>query len=499
MATPLTSKMGDVWVQKTPGQASDWLGACVDLGDIAEPTGDQTLIQCRDRNGNFETIGATEAAPGPVTTTIKRLEFNDKSVLDDIKNCRVTVYGLQRTCGQAGIFAIQKGKGKILQHARVNTRTYSGVAAREDAPSEVTLDISAYNPLYKVWEIIARRQTIAETTNLNDIAFCNPTRCEGDCGAAREAGTDGFIGGDAPAGSPSAKADVWQTEDGGAIWWNVLGGAAHPFAVAEDINSITCFPMDATTTRWIVARGPSGALHAQVAISDDNGATWMLVTVGTTDGEGAAAEGALFSHDRDHIYFATNMGNIYVSDDAGVTWTVQATALTASSGNSLNVVKFAPNDYENGWACGDDDTLIQTTDAGETWEAVVPPTATDDLTGMHVFSRDRIIIGTDSDELYETWDGFDSADYLAQPFTGQGTTGTIAALDFANHLIGFMLHNPLVGQGYVHYSIDGGHIWQRLDTPANSGLNATAVIDENSAFVVGNANGGTGFVCKISA
>lgn len=493
LADKMTSKMGGVWLQKTPGQELFYLGSCVDLEDIVIPKGDQTLIQCRDANGDYETIGVTQAAPAAVTTTIKRLLFKETDILDELTNCYITVFVMQHSCGRAGIFS-GWDRGVILHHGKITAETLSALAAREDAESSISLPVTAWNPAYKVQALTVRQQSIAETTDLRDIAFCNTLQCAGNCGEFKELGTEGFIAGDAPGGgSPTTKADVWWTVNKGVNWENTTGGAAHPFNAGLAVLSNTCFPVDATTSRWLVAREDDGANPAQIAYSDDGGDTWVQVTVGSVAGEGAAEEGALFARDLEHIWFATDAGNVYFSEDGGVTWTLQASA-TASGGNSLNVIKFS--DDRSGWAVGDSDTIIRTTDGGDTWSAITSPTTTDNVTALEVFDKNRVIIGSSADQIFQTWDA--GSNWTSGTFTGQSTNGTVKALDFKNHLCGFMLHNPAVGQGYVHQTVDGGKNWKRLDTPANAGLNAQAVIDENTEFIVGNAYGGTGFVAKVS-
>jgi photosystem II stability/assembly factor-like uncharacterized protein len=177
-----------------------------------------------------------------------------------------------------------------------------------------------------------------------------------------------------------------------------------------------------------------------------------------------------------------------------LTWTDQE-ALTPSGGSQLNAIDFS--DFDNGYAVGDSGAIIRTTDGGETWtDDPDDPSSGDDLTALHVFSKHRLIVGTSTDELYQSWDAGET--WEAKTFTGQSTTGTIAALEFANDYCGFMIHNPLAGQGYVHKTIDGGHNWERLTTPSNAGLNDVWVCGCNEAFVVGDASGGTGVVLHVT-
>lgn len=489
----LTTKNGALWIQLQAGKASEYF-ACGDLDAISEPAGDVGLIMCRDANGKYKTVGRTQAAPGAVTTSLSALVYPDADILDHIKNCPVNIFALQRDCGVANVFANYL-RGEILSNALVTTRSMENILrnTEDEVKTLRKLDFSADNPVIRVRKVDANRQSIAETTSLNDIAFCNDEQCAGACGSAKDLGESGVTVGNAPAGSPTSKADVWWTEDSGALWQNTLGGAGHPFLVAEDVLSVVCFQVDRLVTRWLVAR-ESTAAAAAVAYSDDGGDTWTSVTVGAILTEGAAWNGALFALDLQHIWFATSEGNVYFSADGGLTWELQDSA-TASAGKPLNCIKFA--DFQNGYAVGDDDTIIHTTDGGDTWSAITSPTdATDDLLSLHVFSQYRLIFGDDTGDIWQSWD--EGVNWEAKAYSGQAATDQINDMMFVNDLTGFMVQNTNAPVGYVHRSKDGGHTWERLDTPTNAGLNAIWVCDQNLAYAVGSAQGGTSVVLKIS-
>ena len=491
MSEPIKSSQGSLFIQTSPLEAPEYF-ACADLGDVTEPAGDQTLINCRNADGNVVAIGSTQAPPDAVTTTVTALVYPESDVLDRIKNCFVTLYAMTRSCGKAGVFS-NYVRGYILHHARVTSRGLTNLVMREtDEPSNRTLDISAWNPIYQIREIAAVRQTIAETRNLNDIVFDMDAQCAGDCGAAKDKDDVGFAVGSGSAGSPTSDADVWQTEDKGSTWANVTGLVPSPFS-GGDIKSAVRFQVDKNTWRLLVASGQKAG-SAQVAYSDDDGSTWTTVTVGATAWEGAAGADALFAFDREHIWFATDHGRVYFSDDGGATWTSQTSALTASLAHSLNGVKFS--DYDNGYAVGDTDTIIKTNDGGENWSALTAPTSSDNVTALAVLSKYTLLVGSNADGLWKSVDG--GVTWTAVTFTGQGTTGTVKGLDFVNELIGFMVHNTSAPLGSIHRTLNGGVTWEKITTPANAGLNAVTAIDENTAFACGNAYGGTGVVIRVA-
>jgi photosystem II stability/assembly factor-like uncharacterized protein len=75
----------------------------------------------------------------------------------------------------------------------------------------------------------------------------------------------------------------------------------------------------------------------------------------------------------------------------------------------------------------------------------------------------------------------------------------VRGLSFLNELVGLMAVNSAGVVGSVLRTIDGGHEWQVLTTPTNSGLNAIVAAREDLAYAVGEANGGTAVVLKIRA
>lgn len=496
---PLKASQGSLFVQEGAGHAPEYIG-CVDVDAIPDPRGGITLLRCRDGNGDFQTVGETQDAPDTVTTTVTAWVYPDADILDRIADdkCQANIFATLRDCGKAGQFH-NWVRASVLHHARLTNLTNANFVMREAADAATrALEFAGWGVHQLRNKIKFNRQSVAETTALNALAMDAQTVCAGDCGGVSTAGQKGFAGGDAPAGSPTDRADIWHTINGGTDWENTPGAAGHPFVAGQDILAAALYDIDRATKRWLVAREIVVGEPLKVAYSDDDGDTWTLVTVGATNGEGVTGPKCLIAIDREHIWIATSDGNVYFSDDGGVSFDVQSGAVTADGGASLNAIAFA--DVDNGYAVGDDAALIKTDDGGLTWEAVTGPDGiTDDFTAVAVFSAFRVEIGTDADDVWQTWTGGDEDDWEEKTFTGQSNTGTVKVLAPANDLVVFMLHAPLTGQHYVHRSIDGGHSFERLTTPANSGINDLVVINPNLAFVVGEANGGTGFIGKISA
>jgi photosystem II stability/assembly factor-like uncharacterized protein len=231
----------------------------------------------------------------------------------------------------------------------------------------------------------------------------------------------------------------------------------------------------------------------EIAYSDDGGATWTLVTVGATNGEAVTGPHGLFYFDAQAIWLATNQGNVYKSEDGGLSWDLQD-SITASAGNPLNSIRFS--DYSNGYAVGDAGTIIRTLDGGETWsDSPDDPSSGADLLCCWVFSKYRLIVGDDAGYLWQSWDAGET--WESPTFTGVGT-GEVKDVAFANDYEGFMLHDTAAPIGWMHKTFDGGHTWERLSTPTNTGMNALHVCSGMLAYAVGEVYGGTGVILKAS-
>lgn len=491
MSDSLNASMGSLFIQFTPGKKPEYVGGCVDVDALTEPRADRTPIICRDVNGNPVSKGSVKGTPAAPTTSITALEFPEQSALDLIGDCDLNLYLMSDPCAKLGILQSYV-RGRIMQGAGLTSRAEENIIKREaNDATTLKLDFTGRINILRVRPLTVTRQDISETTDLLAVAFCNTARCAGDCGDAQELGEDGFVTGAAPAGSPGSYADVWDTNDSGANWANVGG---HPVNAGFDITAAVCFPIDRDTTRWLVFSEAQVGVPLHCAYSDDGGATWTQVHIGATNGEGVLRAQAVKAFDSAHIWCATDDGNVYFSNDGGLTWTDQG-ALASSGGAPLNAIDFS--DYSNGYAVGDVGAIIRTVNGSDWSDApCVDPSGGDDLRSLQTFSGFRLEVGTNTGELYQSWDA--GVTWETKTYTTQAVTDDIIDLEFSDELRGFMLVHPNAGQDYIHKTIDGGHTWERLATPTNSGLNDIYVCDGNLAYAVGDANGGTGVVFKVN-
>jgi photosystem II stability/assembly factor-like uncharacterized protein len=472
-----------------PNTVPVYLG-CHQIGDVDQPDGDIELIYCPDEKApsTFKVVGSVKGAAGAITTTVTTDVTDELDDLERVK-CPFTLFVNMSKAGRKNVFT-NADRTFVFGNTQVTSRGLTGLTARtpdDNTRSEQTFDISS-EFLIRAFAPTISRQTITETSNINDITFCNDQRCRTDEDVAQDACETGYAVTDAPAGSPSATANVVATTNG-STW---AATAADPFAVTEDIIAVECFEVSRDDVRVIVARGTTdGANPAEIAYSDDSGATWTAVDVGSVNGEFAPTRFSLFALNRDNVWMTSDGGYIYYSSDAAITWTAQESgSITSSAWNAIHFV-----DSDTGFVGGASNAMARTIDGGTTWSSITGPTAraANAVICVSVLDRNRIWVGYDSGHLYYTLDG--GTTWSLRSFTGSGV-GDVRDIDFFNELLGFMISDNASPVGTVHWTKDGGYTWETITTPTNVGLNALFVCDEWNFFVCGEAQGGTGFIAK---
>lgn len=481
-----TSKRGAMFVQKDgPNTKPEYIG-CRDLDDIAEPQGAVELIRCflGDGSGTWKTIATTQAPPDPVTTTVTVPIEKTADWLEKVK-CPATLFINLSSCGRLDQFDNYE-RTFSLNLARITNKNLSQLVRREeDVIALQAFEFASTPPVLRLWSMTTARQEITSDEDLHDIAFCNDAKCADACGVAQDICEEGIIGGATSGGSPGGTSAVLDTDDGGADGWPAA--AADPFAAGEDIMSVVCFAMSPTVTRWLVVRDADAANPLEVAYSDDDGATWTNVNVGTVNNQEALGPDALYAIDRYNIWLVTDGGYIYFSGDAGVTWTAQSEGgITA---NDLYGVWAA--DESNVMAVGASDTVLFTDDGGETWTAMTATGGGNTLQTV-CWSYGFWWTGDDGGELWYSND--DGTTWAARTQFPQYGSGAITDIMFVNELCGFLTHNTAVPVGTVYRTRDGGYTWEALPYVTNTGLNALWACDCNMVYAVGDVTSGTGYV-----
>ncbi len=486
MVQKLTTRNGMLWIQPDgPGGAVYPLG-CHDLGDISAPEGGIELLRCfkPDRSG-WEIVGQTETPPDAVGFSV---DFQLEATRDRLEQqrCPFAMYVTQSDCGLVSEFS-NYVRGQVLSHVRRSNRAYkSMVHHEEDTPASATVELEAWE-LLDIDALSVARMTTAEAVALNGLAANTDQRCEGDCGDTIDLGELVVAGADAAGG---ATANVDASTDAGVTWAAL---AADPFGVGFHVMAVGRVNIGRTTTRLIACREGTGAVQGQIAYSDDNGATWTVVSIGgAAVGHGATSGRGLWIHDRWNIWLASADGYIYKSTDGGATWVaVEPGAIHVADNHAIH---FADDTY--GICGGAAGVISVSSDGGVTWTAGGIPAASP---ARAVWRTDKNICwaGLDNGTLWRSTNG--GVTWTQRTGNGLPVGGAYRGMYWVNPYQGFLLHNTAAPVGTVYHTNNGGYTWEALTTPVNNGLNDIVAVSPHLAYAVGEVVGAaTAAILKVT-
>lgn len=437
---------GALWIAPGgPNTKPEYL-PCHDLEDITESNGSITLIQCVNDRGEYETIGTTQAAPEPTTTTLGTYIGKVADWIETVR-CPFPLYVMLRGCGKASVFENWE-RGMLLQVRNVSGRTRSGlVRISEDVAAMHTFDIEAYPGVIDFFRLSSLdvTPTVVDGTTFTAMRFLDDLACWDGCGENRDGSEVGYITTIPDTGlvAPILAAPNWTAT------------AASPFAINEGISDLAIFKVGIDTTRLLVVRGTTDAGNPmEVAYSDDAGATWTLVDVGATDGEFAFKKGALFAGGKYDVYLASNLGRIYKSEDGGESWVVKEDAnITTDMYTAVHFVN--PN---VGYVVGEAGLVVKTVDGGKTWGQTGSAAGTQTLYSVFALSDSLVWVGGDQGEMYLSKDGGNTWTLRTLP----GGAAAVNDIYFLNPYVGYVANGTV-----VKFTITGGFSWETIADTTN--------------------------------
>ena len=478
---------GAVFVQPDGVNTKAIFGGCVDIGEIDAPQGDAALWLCRDPavSGGTKAKRIVRGTPGLVTTSFTtdvQALANYFEELPDGVPVYLALFDPQS--GAGGRKDVMANASRVFVTKWIPTnRKYGNLATtRVDEGAtpdrgEYVIDVAGAPPLYSFFDLSDKslRVQTGETQNVNSVAFTDYL------------GTDAFAVCDADTGVTAhvLRYHLDKYDDAQTVKWAAT--AADPFDVDEHINGVAVVHIGRDVTRVIVGRGSTDVVDpAEIAYSDDNGATWSVVDVGSTVGEFISGNSGIFSLGTTDVWLVTDQGSVYYSADGGLSWAIQATVTP-----SLSDVLFS--DPMNGMACGTQgagvNNLLLTGDGGITWSSLTHPT-TSDLVSLG-YSGDFWWTGDDAGGLWYSPDR--GTTWYAREFGVPGSSA-ISTVKFANNYLGFITHDD-----DVHITYDGGHTWSQLSLPTSVTLNDVWVVGPHTIYVVGDADGTSGVIIKVES
>lgn len=482
----IKGSQGDLFVQDDYTQPFSHL-TCVGVGDLPKNRGDLTPVYCPDsaNKGDFVISDLIRGAPALNTTTITRpLSYVANWILE--QECAFNAL-VTYACRGARAVAQNFQVAVLLFNVEITNSTIvaSSVAQSPDEEQRIPTNADlAYTDRVLIYNLDITVQTLNNTAAANGIAFL-PQQCVSDCGSARDLCAYGFMAMD----GVLYNAEIKYTDDGGSSWTET---AADPFNEGGNAGDVVVFDTY-DGYRVIVARSSSIATSpAEVSWSEDGGATWHNVDVGSVNGQ---TINDLFKY-AGRVWAACSGGYIYVSMTEASMWTALESGTTTTE--DLNAICMYSETV--GYAVGDNNTFLYTTD-GEDWNARTGPAVAADLISVAVNWVGYVFVGATDGNVYISTDEGENWSTLVSDL-GAGSVDWIG-FDETNRYIGVLLHNTAAGLGTVWRSIDGGVTWIQPQpafqaTTWNSGLNAAFICDANHIFVVGEVHGGTTFVAVLT-
>ena len=491
---------GMIFVQKDGPNTIPEPMPCVNIDGVDQPQGDVVRRLCRTGDGGYETANVSQGIPSSATfdVTLWKMRRRDPFQRAMERKCMIPVYVAHGLCAGRQDNILSWDELEIYMDPYVTTKAKSNLAQGQheegDTPEMVGLSysLSADPTVHELYKLVTTTVTVgtteAEDEPLRDITTCTIPRCPlVGCGAPMEPCDEIHVVADSAA-SP-ATAEGYQSVDNAASFddWTTS-----PFGAADPIVSIICVQIDADTERLIVANGAAGTASAEIAYSDNGGATWTIVAVGASATEYANHSGALFALDYRHIWLCTNEANVWFSSDGGLTWTDQNAPVPAAS-EGLFYIHFVDANF--GWAVGGFRTtptglFIQTVDGGEHWALATAEPKVERGNCVAVQDANNVWVGLDDGTVYYTQDWGATWTQRTLP----STLANIADIQFVDHYVG-ALCGYKTGSGHgvatVMRTFDGGYTWEEYNLATEfdaaveqMGVNALLICDVNEIHAV---------------
>jgi len=482
-----------VFVQFGDGTECFFLGDCAVIPTLGNPATDRSPAFSSIGAREYSQVGFEPGAPGATTLAITTFVPAAANYLEQIKEsgCPFNLYVLT-TCEGTECSINNYERAWVYRRCEITDDPIENARATEaDKLMDHVFSVTAWNGRVDHRPITIDR---IETSEVGD-ALCValfPPRCASDCEEAVAACQQVIIGAGSVGG---AIPDIYYTLDG-KTW----ASAASQFQATADVTGMAVFQDLNGDYAWLGLRNGLAGLPLRCEVGTIGASA--IVDIGTTLAEEVLESSAVFVLDARHIWACTDTGRVYFSSDGAQTWAEQASALVASGGDSLQAIHFA--DALVGYCVGSNDTILSTTDGGETW--------TDNPSGMvrppwislWVFDRQRLMIGNYSvlgldGNLFMSYDAGTTWNDISRWSVIAGVLISWNVRFLSDNLTGYLLVNTVAGSiGTVYKSINGGYDWRPLVTPSNTWCLSIAVCQPNLGWVVGSVTAGTTFIAKIS-
>lgn len=478
-----------------PANAPSYQALSRALG-VSWPQGDLTPIRIPDPDayGKFVTVELQRGQEGLPTLSIESRLTRDLSELLTLvrKGCSFDIQLHAGLCEDPRDFNGGWQKIYVLEGALAtsyDTAELGALDSDQDIPVNETVPLSGLD-YYEIKRLIAAEFAASEVVQeVVDVSICDSAQC-GECGITSDGCQKIFAITLSAGGSPGLAAEVIYSEDAGATvgQTNVTTLAAN-----QDPNAIACVGI-----YLVVVSEDSESLHyAPIADILAGTETWAEVTTGFVATKGPLD---IFSLSAVLTWIVAEGGYIYFSEDITSGVEVQtAGGVTTEDLHGIHGV-----DENNLVVVGNNNTVLFTTDGGETWAAVTGPNVGVNLTCVAMKSALEWLIGAADGTLWYTRNG--GGTWAQKGFPGSGA-GVVRDIQFATGSVGYMAHDTATPLGRILRTLDGGFSWYVLpeqagfSVPANDRINALAACSEDPNVVFGGGladNATDGILVKLA-
>ena len=361
----------------------------------------------------------------------------------------------------------------ILEGARISnysTGELGALSPDQRAPIDEEVPFSGED-LYEVKRLsVGIKGQDVTTQEVIDVTVCDSKSC-GLCGIPSD-GCGVVLAVMTPA--YGAKMSVLYSKDGGLTWGSSSILTAANNSTPDKILCIGIYTV-------VLSEYEGGYFYTETADLLAGTAVWTKVTTGFN---ALQPPRAMWSYSQNYTWFVGIDGNIYFSSDitAGVSAIDEGTT-TVQDINAIHGI-----DNLSLVAVGDNNTVVFTTNGGDTWTAVTGPAVGVNLNTVWMRSASEWIIGTAGGALWYTRDS--GTTWTQKAFPGSGS-GSVTDVEFVTQSVGYMSHTTTTPSGRILRTIDGGYSWYVLpegagSIPSNIRLNAVAIcLDANIVFAAG--------------
>jgi len=450
------------YIQFVPGGEKFFLGNCVDLDALPRPrTGGKEYDYCwNNQRDGFIARNYALSTPGNTEFTLSHFLEATASFLERV-NCPFSLYAAMSLLVSPTIFGnwerISAVHGCDITEDSITPVTHHV----DDNPIMFEASVQAYPNRTDSHRLkVVTAGDPSATLDIIAAALYGPENCNDYRFAIYGPGYRRIV---ALASDVAAPAEIHLSEDGGDTWTQT---AADPFGNNIDVVAVAWFPIGNGVDRLYVFADSQAGVAMQAAYSDDDGATWTTITVGTVLAEAppdsaAGNNQSFFVSSYQQMFVVTTDGGLFHSDDGGSTWD-EIAAIKAATGGAitLNVVDF---NGTYGIVTGDDAELFITTDEvnwSDYGSRLPAAKSGNGFKAAHIVN-DKIFTIFDVDgsggtgAIYITWD--EGLTWTVKRFTDD--TNGVQAVSFYDSYVGILIAGT---SGRMYMTVDGGDEWLEI-------------------------------------